>query len=60
MGLDARSKKGGSSMALPPKPAGPLVEKELEEQKKVIEMQQVCFLPNFKVLILLMMATLQK
>ena len=42
MGLDSRSKKSGPSMVLPPKPAGPLVEKELEEHKKVIEMQQVC------------------
>jgi len=41
MGLDARSKKGGSTVQLPPKPAGPLVEKELEEHKKVIEMQQM-------------------
>jgi len=43
MGLDARSKKAGgaSNMALPPKPPGPLVERELEEHKKVIEMQQV-------------------
>jgi len=43
MGLDARSKKSGgtSNMALPPKPPGPMVERELEEHKKVIEMQQV-------------------
>ncbi|CAL1538634.1 unnamed protein product [Lymnaea stagnalis] len=41
MGLDMRNKKSGPTIPLPPKPAGPLVEKELEEHKKIIEMQQM-------------------
>lgn len=46
MGLDLRSKKSGPTIPLPPKPHGPLVEKELEEHKKVIEMQQVANICN--------------
>ncbi|KAH9523432.1 Cilia- and flagella-associated protein 57 [Bulinus truncatus] len=42
MGLDIRGqKKTGITIPLPPKPVGPLVEKELEEHKKIIEMQQL-------------------
>uniref|UniRef100_A0A0B7A6G0 Cilia- and flagella-associated protein 57 n=1 Tax=Arion vulgaris TaxID=1028688 RepID=A0A0B7A6G0_9EUPU len=41
MGLDSRSRKTGAIVRLPPKPLGPLVEKEIEEQKKIIEMQQL-------------------
>ncbi|BFZ16806.1 hypothetical protein BsWGS_19845 [Bradybaena similaris] len=41
MGLDKRYGKAGTLVTMPPKPTGPLVEKELEEHKKVIEMQQL-------------------
>ena len=44
MGQDSRTRKltgQGTMAAMPAKQAGPLVERELEEKSKVIEMQQV-------------------